>query len=497
MGGGDLNLKKSWHPQTFKNIERVYLREKAADDERKKIDQKRKEIEEQRAHQELQALHEASGKVKKRTERLEWIYAGPAAAEAMEEDREAYLLGKKRIDKLVEQGSTVEEMSTANTFSAQDALVYGSNANTARDMATKVREDPLLAIKRREQASLQAIINNPVRLKALKADKESKKDKKKREKKEKKREKKEKKHKRRRHGEESDEEGERKVGKKDAVESGSSSEEEEDEMDRKRRAVAESMRHPSRRRDDSIERPSTTRHRETSSERRRSSPERSRFRNEDSSHQRDGGHRDLDRRGGNASRFEDEGRSRYAGRDGRDRSVERYGRRGDSRNGGGGGYENGRGGNDSYRRREDDHHYRRDDRRDDRDARNPSPPPRRSNPDAPAASTQPNPASDSAAIEIKSTPLDDARALRLAAMMQNAKESDVERQRRIVAGRAKEMEEAQRETELMRRKLKEVGEGRVHSNEIELGGSSGLDAADMIRRNRHTVQRGEDSFLSR
>ncbi|KAI8615435.1 hypothetical protein BC830DRAFT_1122672 [Chytriomyces sp. MP71] len=79
MGGGDLNLKKSWHPQTLKNIEKVYLRERKAEDEKKKIAQKMKEIEEQRQMKELQELHEASGRIKKKQERLDWIYGGPAA----------------------------------------------------------------------------------------------------------------------------------------------------------------------------------------------------------------------------------------------------------------------------------------------------------------------------------------------------------------------------------------------------------------------------------
>jgi hypothetical protein len=30
MGGGDLNMKKSWHPLLLKNQEQVWLKEKAA-----------------------------------------------------------------------------------------------------------------------------------------------------------------------------------------------------------------------------------------------------------------------------------------------------------------------------------------------------------------------------------------------------------------------------------------------------------------------------------
>ncbi|KAJ3195675.1 RNA-splicing factor, partial [Dinochytrium kinnereticum] len=190
MGGGDLNLKKSWHPGTLRNVEKVYLKERAADEEKKKLAQLQKEIEEQRAVQELQQLQESSGKIKKRQERLDWMYGGPGSSAQVAEDREAYLLGKKKVDKLVEQGKSVDELSTKNTFSATAVAVYGSNANTSRDIQNKIREDPLLAIKKREQASLQAVLNNPLRVKALK---EAKKEKKKKDKKDKK-DKKKKKH---------------------------------------------------------------------------------------------------------------------------------------------------------------------------------------------------------------------------------------------------------------------------------------------------------------
>ncbi|KAJ3018396.1 UNVERIFIED_CONTAM: RNA-splicing factor [Siphonaria sp. JEL0065] len=497
MGGGDLNLKKSWHPQTLKNIERVYLREKAADDEKKKIEQKRKEIEEQRAHQELQALHEASGKVKKRQERLEWIYAGPAAAEAMEEEREAYLLGKKRIDKLVEQGTTVDEMSTESTFSATDALIYGSNANNARDMQNKIREDPLLAIKRREQASLQSIINNPVRLKALKAEKEAKSVKKEKKKKDKdsKKGKKDKKKKSHRSGdedEEVDEDGRHGGASKHSRKrdrsppsSSSDSEEEDRRVVKKRHESSHESRHAE---SDRRVSPHRNGHRHHDDEKKRDERRYDDQRVDDRRHdERRVDDRRRDDRRVDDRRVDDRNASRSDWRSeqqngshresvGRDRHV-------DSRHSRGGCGE-------SYRR--DDRGGRvdhRDYRRDDRDREHGRDEERRSSRDD--SST----AKSVAESEPKPNPLDEARKKRLEAMMQNAKESDLDRQKRIAEGRKREIEEAKRETELQLKKLKEGGGER--GDEIQLGGSSGLTASDMIRRNRHTVQRGDDSFLSR
>lgn len=41
------------------------------------------------------------------------------------------------------------------------------NANTARDIASKIREDPFFAMKQQEQAAYQALMSNPLRLREL------------------------------------------------------------------------------------------------------------------------------------------------------------------------------------------------------------------------------------------------------------------------------------------------------------------------------------------
>lgn len=99
MGGGDLNLKKSWHPATFRNQERVWKKEHEAEEEKKKLELLLKDREMERQFQELQRL---SG-IKKGIGRLEWMYAaGPSSSEELiSQDREAYLLGKRSIDKIL------------------------------------------------------------------------------------------------------------------------------------------------------------------------------------------------------------------------------------------------------------------------------------------------------------------------------------------------------------------------------------------------------------
>ncbi|KAF9225422.1 hypothetical protein BS17DRAFT_778568 [Gyrodon lividus] len=161
MGGGDLNMKKSWHPLLLKNQERVWLEEKKALEEKKKLDQLRKEKEEERQLQELQRMQEEQTG-KKRTEKLEWMYTTPATGSNQNpNDLEDYLLGKKRVDKIL----TADE--NAKLGASHKSFIAVQNANTVRDVAAKIREDPLLAMKQQEQAAYQALMSNPLRLREL------------------------------------------------------------------------------------------------------------------------------------------------------------------------------------------------------------------------------------------------------------------------------------------------------------------------------------------
>jgi len=154
-------MKKSWHPLLLKNQERVWLEEKKALEEKKKLDQLRKEKEEERQLQELQRLQEEQTG-KKRQEKLEWMYSTPATGGGPSSNElEDYLLGKKRVDKILTGDENDKVGASHKSFIATQF------ANTLRDTAAKIREDPLLAIKQQEQAAYQALMSNPLRLKQL------------------------------------------------------------------------------------------------------------------------------------------------------------------------------------------------------------------------------------------------------------------------------------------------------------------------------------------
>ncbi|KAI5281003.1 RNA-splicing factor [Ascosphaera aggregata] len=165
--GGDLNLKKSWHPVLQRNQERVWIEQKRALEERKRIEQMQRERAEERQIQELQRLQEASGGTK-RLERVEWMYNGPADGQTgTTEEMEGYLLGKRRIDHLLKgKGTEVQKLQTDHHVwekSSREAGAAGTGAGvvSGRDMLAKIREDPMTAIKMQEQAAYESVMNDP------------------------------------------------------------------------------------------------------------------------------------------------------------------------------------------------------------------------------------------------------------------------------------------------------------------------------------------------
>ncbi|CEP13659.1 hypothetical protein [Parasitella parasitica] len=177
MGSSDLNLKKSWHPSTFKNQERVWKEEQKRKEEDKRIAEMKKELAEERQLQELQRMQEDAG-TKKRSNKLDWMYASPNANlnGSAENNMEEFLLGKKNVDELL-RAKQRQEIQAATEAEENRFTLSNANANTERDIQSKIREDPLLMIKKREQMALKAIVENPLKLKELK--KKEKKDKKK------------------------------------------------------------------------------------------------------------------------------------------------------------------------------------------------------------------------------------------------------------------------------------------------------------------------------
>ncbi|KKY36748.1 putative pre-mrna-splicing factor cwc25 [Diaporthe ampelina] len=158
MGGNDLNLKKSWHPQLMTNQRRVYDAEQAALQERKLTEARLEEIRRERQIEETQKQLEASGGQKK-VDRVEWMYQGPNDGGRDEYSSEAFLLGKRRIDSVLRGDDMKKVEKTAGPTGETPGPV--PVIASARDTAAKIREDPLVAIKRQEQGAYQAMMKDP------------------------------------------------------------------------------------------------------------------------------------------------------------------------------------------------------------------------------------------------------------------------------------------------------------------------------------------------
>ncbi|KAL8175717.1 UNVERIFIED_CONTAM: RNA-splicing factor, partial [Gekko kuhli] len=164
MGGGDLNLKKSWHPQTLRNVEKVWKAEQKHEAERKKIEELQRELREERAREEMQRYAEDVGAIKKKDEKLDWMYQGPGGMV----NREEYLMGRP-VDKYVFQAMDDKEAGCSSETGLLPGSIFApTGANSALDMASKIREDPLFMIRKREEEKKREVLNNPVKMKKIK-----------------------------------------------------------------------------------------------------------------------------------------------------------------------------------------------------------------------------------------------------------------------------------------------------------------------------------------
>ncbi|KAH8261880.1 hypothetical protein KR038_010645, partial [Drosophila bunnanda] len=175
------NLKKSWHPHTMKNQERVWKAEEQAKMEERKLQDLRKEINEERDREELRRLGESSGVLSSSggaggEAKLEWMYKN--STELI--NREEYLLGRK-IDKSFETLQAEERRQEQNTVGVKQSInhvehdcvpfsirEYRNLQSTEQvDMQRKTLEDPLMLIKQREMESRRKLLENPVKLKEI------------------------------------------------------------------------------------------------------------------------------------------------------------------------------------------------------------------------------------------------------------------------------------------------------------------------------------------
>lgn len=196
MSGKALSFlsKKSWHTSNIKNQERVWIEEqrKAAEDQ--KLRELQAQLEEEREVERLRALQQKSGLVSQDEvgrAKMSWMYQqGDAGAEAEQEMSAEDLLrqGANVLKKQVDE-KPKEEQKDDKKSAGQDSGTRGgwdrvpepvgplssSSSSSSSNFALnpneafrRVHEDPLFAVKKREQALREKLRSNPASLQALK-----------------------------------------------------------------------------------------------------------------------------------------------------------------------------------------------------------------------------------------------------------------------------------------------------------------------------------------
>lgn len=190
-GGLAFLNKKSWHTQNIRNIEKVWLREDKQREKERVAEERQLQLKEERRMAELRQLQVESGLLSVQTERLEWMYNAPMMAKKSAEE---YLLGKEFKGTVGGETPGAEIKAVAQAGGALLAGVKPEEAarnrvDSVMEQENRLREDPMMAVLKRERSQREAILSNPVKMKELrknakllkklhKASKRSSKDKK-------------------------------------------------------------------------------------------------------------------------------------------------------------------------------------------------------------------------------------------------------------------------------------------------------------------------------
>lgn len=133
-------------------MERVWIAEQQKEQETKKLAELQKQIEDERQIQELRQLQAASGQAVKTVDNsLDWMYQGPASQSEQVKQAEDYLLGKIFKPKQLESQSINDTQALLNNSSSSSSSNWAAKVNTKNDTFTRIHEDPMLVIKKKEK----------------------------------------------------------------------------------------------------------------------------------------------------------------------------------------------------------------------------------------------------------------------------------------------------------------------------------------------------------
>jgi hypothetical protein len=128
-------------------VEKVWLAEKKAEEEQKRLAELQKQLMEERQILELRQLQAAQGQVTKTIDNsLDWMYEGPMSSSQKQQSSEEYLLGK--IYNGAADHSKVDPM--AGMGAPQQQAKWLNKVASKNDSFTRTHEDPFIMIKQEE-----------------------------------------------------------------------------------------------------------------------------------------------------------------------------------------------------------------------------------------------------------------------------------------------------------------------------------------------------------
>lgn len=146
-------MKKSWHVLTYENQEKVFLARQKAEQEKKRLLEIQKQLREERQMEDLRKIQVEAGLIPY-SERLDWMYEGVVQSA----DAEDYLLGKPVDDK-------AEKESELNKLKSKTGSLLSNSSDalpSSRDQISKLKEDPLLTMRRKEMEQRSQMLKNPL-----------------------------------------------------------------------------------------------------------------------------------------------------------------------------------------------------------------------------------------------------------------------------------------------------------------------------------------------
>jgi hypothetical protein len=149
MSGKGLSFlhKKPFHPQRTDNIEKKWLAEQKKASEEHNVELLRKERAEDRQEEVRKLQETASGR--KSAPRVNWMYEMPMSTQHLPVE------------------ARVEETEVKQIGSTPGASFPRNGPTPENKRFAILNEDPLVAIRRNEQAAIQNVLSNPVKMRAI------------------------------------------------------------------------------------------------------------------------------------------------------------------------------------------------------------------------------------------------------------------------------------------------------------------------------------------